>query len=69
METKEMVMKSNRLKKLEKKLTLVTKTENYLKKELSKIKEKKEELEEKIRKEKEAISFVNRAKRLRGSKK
>ena len=64
-----MVMKSNRLKKLEKKLTLVTKTENYLKKELSKIKEKKEELEEKIRKEKEAISFVNRAKRLRGSKK
>ena len=62
-------VKSRRLKELEKKLIVVEKSENYLEEEISKIKKEKEELKEKIRKEKQAISFVNRAKRLRSSKK
>jgi len=62
-------VKSNHLKNLEKKLTVVEKSENYLEEEISKIKKEKEKFKEKIRKEKQAISFVNRAKRLRSSRK
>jgi len=62
-------VKSSRLKKLEKKLTIVKKSENYLEGEISKIKKEKEKLKEKIKKEKQAISFMNRAKKLRASKK
>lgn len=62
-------VKSDRLKKLEKKLMVVEKSETYLEEEISKIKKEKEKLKEKIRKEKQAISFVNRAKRLRSPKK
>jgi len=62
-------VKSNRLKKFEKKFKLIEKSQNYLEKELSKIKKSKEKIREKIRKEKLAISFMNKAKKLRGSKK
>ena len=62
-------VKTNTLKKLEKRLKIIGKSGNYIEQELFKIKEKERKLKEKIRKEKKAISFVNRAKRLRSSKK
>ncbi len=62
-------VKSSRLKKLEKKFNIVEKSKDYLEKELSKIKEKEAKLRVRIRKEKQAINFMNRAKRLRGLKK
>jgi len=62
-------VKSNHLKKFEKKFKLIEKSQDYLEKELSQIKRSKEKLREKIRKERLAISFINKAKRLRSSKK
>lgn len=57
--------KTVRLRRLEDKLALVQKTENYLEEELKKIRDKGAVLREKIRKEKKAISLANRAKSLR----
>lgn len=62
-------VKTSILKRLEEKLRVTEKSKDYIEEELSKIKDKEKRLREKIRKEKEAISFVNRAKRLRSSKK
>ena len=57
--------KTVRLRRLEGKLAIIEKTENYLENELRKVKDKEAVLREKIRKEKKAISLVNRAKKLR----
>ena len=62
-------VKSVRLKNLEDKFRIAEKSRNYLEEELSKIKDKQEKLKVEIRKEKQAITFMNRAKRLRGLKK
>jgi len=68
MKTEE-VIKTSRLEKLEKKLVIIEKSKNYLEKELSKVKTEEAELKGKIRKEREAVSLTNKAKRLRKSKK
>jgi hypothetical protein len=67
MKTEE-VIKTSRLEKLEKKLGVIEKSKNYLETELSKIKAQEAELKEKTRKEKQALSLMNKAKRLRKSK-
>lgn len=56
---------TSRLKKLLEKILVAEKSERYLSAELSKIREIKKKLVDKIRKEKKAISLVNQAKRLR----
>ena len=61
--------KTSRLKKLEGKFLLDEKSKKYLQKELSRIMNKEEKLREKIRKEKQAILFSGRAKKLRSQKK
>ena len=61
--------KTSRLKKLEGKFLLAEKSKKYLQKELSRIMNKEEKLREKTRKEKQAILFSNRAKKLRSQKK
>ena len=66
---KEEVIKTSCLKKLEKKLAIIEKSKDYLATELSKIRAEETELKGKIRKEKEAVSLMNKAKRLRKSKK
>ncbi len=58
-------VKSSRLRKLKRRFEVIERSENYLKEELSKIREKKAQLKEKIRKEKKAISLTNRARMLR----
>ena len=68
MKTEE-VIKTSRLEKLEKKLVIIEKSKNYLETELSKVKTEEAELKGKIRKEREAVSLTNKAKRLRKSKK
>jgi len=60
--------KTSRLKKLEGRFLLAEKSKRYLQKEFSRIMNKEEKLREKIRKEKRAILFSNRAKRLRSQK-
>jgi len=62
-------VKSSYLKRLEKKLIGIEKSENYLMEEISKIRQKKAKLKEKIKKEKRAISLMNRAKKIRASEK
>jgi predicted nucleic acid-binding Zn-ribbon protein len=57
--------KSTRLKNLEGKLKIIEKSKHYLEKELLNITGKKRKLEEKIRKEKEAIAFSEKARKLR----
>ena len=57
--------KTIRLKRLEGKLAIVIKSKNYAENELKKIQGIEQIIKEKIRKEKKAISLVNRAKRLR----
>ena len=64
MKTKKEI-KTVRLRRLEGKLALIQKTENYLGNELKKIRDKESILRNKISKEKKAIALVNRAKRLR----
>ena len=58
-------MKTVRLRRLEAKLSLMNKSEDYVKKELEKIRKKGAILRNKISKEKKAISLVNKAKKLR----
>ncbi len=65
---KEEVIKSSRLEKLKKKLAIIEKSKDYLQTELSKIRAEETELKGKIRKEKEAVTLTNRAKRLRKQK-
>ena len=67
METEEMI-KTSRLEKLEKKLVIIEKSKNYLGTQLAKIRAEEAELKGKIRKEKEAVSLMNKAKRLRKKK-
>ena len=62
-------VKSARLKKFEGKFRIAEKSRNYLEKELCKVKEEQEKLRLRISKEKQAINFMNRAKRLRRLKK
>jgi len=62
---KKELRKSNRLKRLEGKLSVTQKSKEYLERELSTIKGKEEKLKDKIRKEKQAISLIDRAKKLR----
>lgn len=57
--------KTIRLKRLEQKLLLILKSKDYVENELKKIRQKEMDVRGKIRKEKKAISFVNRAKKLR----
>ena len=68
MKTEE-VIKTSRLEKLEKKFEVTAKSKNYLETELSKIRIQETELKAQIRKEKEAVSLMNKAKRLRNAKK
>ena len=63
METKRMM--SSRLKKLLGKLSVIDKTEAYLERELSKLREHERKLRGKIKKERKAIALVNQAKKLR----
>lgn len=60
--------KTSRLKKLEGKFSLDERSKKYLQKELSRIMGKEEKIKEKIRKEKQAILFSEKAKRLRSQK-
>jgi hypothetical protein len=69
MKKRQKEVKSNRLKKLEKKLGIIEKSKEYLEKELSKIREKEKILREKMLKERRAIALTNKAKILRGNKK
>jgi predicted nucleic acid-binding Zn-ribbon protein len=61
-------VKSNRLKAFESKFRVAEKSRSYLEKELVKVKEKEAKLKLGIRKEKQAIAFMERAKRLRKTK-
>ena len=64
-----MITKKNgetvRLRRLEEKLSLIQKSENYLKNELKKIRDKGAVLRNKIGREKKAIFLVNKAMKLR----
>ena len=66
---KEGAPKTSRLEKLEKKLIALAKSKDYLKAELSKANVEEEKLREVIGREKEAVSLVGRAQRLREAKK
>ncbi len=69
MEEQNKEVKTTRLKEFEKKLLIIKKTKAYLEKEILKIRDKETKMKEKIMKEKQAISLVNKAKKLRSSKK
>jgi len=58
-------IKTVRLRRFEYKLSLIQKSRTYVENELKKIREKEAFIRGKIRKEKKAITLVNRAKRLR----
>jgi hypothetical protein len=62
---KERVVKTSRLKDLENKIGIIEKSKDYLMKELSKIRVRETELKERLRKEKQAVSLMNKAKKLR----
>jgi len=69
MEEQNKEVKTTRLKEFEKKLLIIKKTKAYLEKEIFKIRDKETKMKEKIIKEKQAISLVNKAKKLRSQKK
>ncbi len=58
-------VKTVRLKRLEGKLAVIEKSEEYLRNELSRLNSKERVIRDKISKEKKAIALVNRARRLR----
>lgn len=58
-------VESNRLTELREKLSVVEKSKEYIEKELPKLRDSIFGLKDKIRKEKKAISLINRAKRIR----
>ena len=59
------VINSVRLENFKQRLRNILKSKEYIERELPKLRDRETKLREKISKEKEAISLVNRAKRLR----
>ena len=62
-------VKSRRLKKIERRFKIIGKTGEYIEGELSKNRKEKERLRKLMSKEKQAIYFANKVKKLRSSKK